>query len=689
MSRSIPLAVAFLCLASFVSADELPIGFPQDDPGAGVVLHVTGDSAIYGPDTDWKTLIDQTWGPSPLIMSERLGVFDTFWVQADQSFACFQGIDVDWKALKTHYRLEVALGVSRGRFAAIMNHLSRALRESHTNVRDLSVNRQADLKPGVPLFAIGNPGPVTRFGAALTPLADSSLLVYNALPNHPLGLVPGDIVLGYQGIPWKRIYPELLAAELPICAGLWGSSPSSYTHKMLMGCGLNWHLFDTIDVVKYATGDTVHLPVAPLAAATDTIDTYEQMPVPGVLMPRWGDWVSWGIVDHTHIGYVYVRGWIGNTGQQLRTAVDSLLQVHHVEGLIFDFRTNFGGDMFLGYDGLEQLVAYPTTIPTVEFDVRCGLGHFDMCPASGPDPYVIHGQAASDFPGPIAVLVGPCAVSAGDQVANLFRFLPRTRFFGKSTATAFNAPAQVAFPVTGWTGLVAVADAHRVGEPGQYLTHDEFPVDEPVWLTPASVARGEDDVVHAALQWMRNAYTATLVTQFTATPRGRGIELRWSFGMPERFAGVAIECAPDRDGPWTPLTLEVQEDRGESIAIDEPGARFYRLQLDLTDGSRTMFGPVASGVTLAGSELTAWPNPSSGPVRLDFSMSRSGWVRITVVDVAGRVVRRLVDDAKVAGPHALSWDGLSDRGLRVPAGIYFVRMAAPDRLLVRSVARVP
>jgi hypothetical protein len=458
---------------------------------------------------------------------------------------------------------------------------------------------------------------------------------------------------------------------------------------MLMGCGLNWHLFSTIDVVKYATGDTLHLPVAPLATATDTIDTYEQLPVPGVPIPRWGDWVTWGVVDNTHVGYVYVRGWIGSAGQELRTAVDSLLQVHHVEGLIFDFRTNFGGDMFLGYDGLEQLIAYPQTIPTIEFDARCGFGHFDMCATSGPDPYVIHGQAKSDFPGPIAVLVGPCAVSSGDQVANLFRFLPRTRFFGKPTAGAFNSPAPVDFPVTGWFGLCAVADAHLVGEPGQYLTHDEFPVDEPVWFTPASVARGEDDVVHAALQWMRSEYTATLVTQFTATPRAHGIELRWSFGMPERIAGVEVERAPDSGGPWTTLALDVHEDRGESVAIDEPGARYYRLNLTMTDGSRTTFGPVASGVASPGSDLTAWPNPSAGPVRLDFMTARTGWVQIKVMDVTGRVVRHLVDATRLPGAHQLSWDGRTDEGARAPAGIYFVRMVAPDRVVVRNVALIP
>ena len=41
----------------------------------------------------------------------------------DQRFACFQNLDVDWNALKAKYRPEIANGVSRGRFAAILGQI--------------------------------------------------------------------------------------------------------------------------------------------------------------------------------------------------------------------------------------------------------------------------------------------------------------------------------------------------------------------------------------------------------------------------------------------------------------------------------------------------------------------------------------------------------------------------------------
>jgi hypothetical protein len=348
-----------------------------------------------------------------------------------------------------------------------------------------------------------------HFGAGLTPLPDGRLLVYQAMPNHPLGLVPGDIVLGYGGVPWTQIYPELLAAQLPLTGWWWGSSESSWTHSMLMSAGLNWHLFDTIDVVKHATGETVHLPVAPLASSPGgTLDCTEQLPIPGVPKPDYlgsNDTVSSGIVEGTSVGYVYVRAWTADAESQFYGAVQSLLTQYDTSGLIFDFRTNYGGNMFLSYAALSLLFSQSQQIYTIDFAGRCNpADHLAMCPVGNAAIYAINGTAAADYDRPIAVLVGPGAVSSGDQVAHLFSFHPRARFFGKSTSTAFNSPTSMSLPIAGWSARYAQADAYRVTDPTNYLTHDELHVDEPVWLTPDDVALGKDTVVEAARHWILN-----------------------------------------------------------------------------------------------------------------------------------------------------------------------------------------
>ncbi len=515
-ARSVRSGLLALALAASVASASPPTGppppFDADPLAPSRRIVATGSDNLRLPDpgpsgagTDWRLLIDQTWGPSPYTIPQMLDLFDTFWDTIDRHFACFQGLDVDWTALRTRYRTEIESGVSNGRFTAIMNHLGLALRESHTHTYS-SVDNTA-LDPGTPLFVVGGWGNNSHFGAGLTPLPDSSLLVYKVIPDHPLGLVPGDIVLGYEGVPWKQLYRELLAAELPLTGWWWGSSSSSWTHSMLMCAGLNWHLFSTIDVLKHDSGETLHLSVAPLVGLNVALDCSEQLPVPGVPMPDYlgtGDLVSWGLISGSQIGYVYVRAWTGTAGTEFDNAIDSLLTKHQTTGLIFDFRTNYGGSMSLAYPGLQRLFRR-RTIYTVAFAERCDTtDHLAMCPSPNGPPlsYVIRGTATADYDHPIAVLVGPGAISSGDQVANLFRYHPRARFFGKSTSTAFNSPTVLPLPLSGWFALYATADAYRVSVPGDYLTHDEFPVDQPVWFAPDDVARGFDTVAGAAITWI-------------------------------------------------------------------------------------------------------------------------------------------------------------------------------------------
>ena len=517
--QSILVAVFSLCLAPSLRADSLSqkVAAPgpmvsdeqpfDPDPlviaGPGTDWPVTSASGLA---TDWAQRIDEQWGPSPWSTQTMLAIYDAFWSRIDQSFACFQGLDVDWTARRAADRAQIGGGVSLGRFVAIMNHAALALRESHTTVRYGVVNSSA-MGRGVPLFVVGGWGNNQHFGAGLTPLADGSLLVYKVVPNHPLGLVPGDVVLGYDGIPWATLYPELLAAQLPLAGFWWGSSDSSWTHSMLMSAGLNWHLFDTIDIKKYETGETVHLPVDPLSVNGPPLFCTEQLPVPGVPMPEYlttGDPVSWGVVSGTRIGYVYVQAWTGNAGTQFYEAVHTLLTQYETDGLIFDFRTNYGGNMGLAYPALELL--FGDNVWTVGFASRCGADHRAMCPSPTGPPYayVIWGTADPlVYDRPIAVLVGPGAVSSGDQVAHLFKFHPRARFFGESTSTAFNAPTTLPlFP--GWSSRYAAFDAYRVSDDTDYLTHDELRVDVPVWLEPDDVAHGKDTVVDAAIRWINN-----------------------------------------------------------------------------------------------------------------------------------------------------------------------------------------
>jgi len=65
------------------------------------------------------------------------------------------------------------------------------------------------------------------------------------------------------------------------------------------------------------------------------------------------------------------------------------------------------------------------------------------------------------------------------------------------------------------------------------------------------------------------------------------------------------------------------------------------------------------------------PNPFAGPTHIAFQLAREGSVRLTIYDIQGRRVRRLVEGGLGAGDHDVVWDGRNDAGRAARPGIYF------------------
>ncbi len=65
------------------------------------------------------------------------------------------------------------------------------------------------------------------------------------------------------------------------------------------------------------------------------------------------------------------------------------------------------------------------------------------------------------------------------------------------------------------------------------------------------------------------------------------------------------------------------------------------------------------------------PNPFNPTTTIRFSLAEAGPVRISVFDVAGRLVRTLEDGRMDAGEHSSVWDGRDDAGAPAASGIYF------------------
>ncbi len=83
--------------------------------------------------------------------------------------------------------------------------------------------------------------------------------------------------------------------------------------------------------------------------------------------------------------------------------------------------------------------------------------------------------------------------------------------------------------------------------------------------------------------------------------------------------------------------------------------------------------PGGSGIAPA---LAAAPNPFAGTLRIRYTLSLAGAVRLAVYGVDGRRIATLEDGMRTAGPHAAVWSGLDGAGRPAPPGMYFVRLDA-------------
>jgi hypothetical protein len=133
----------------------------------------------------------------------------------------------------------------------------------------------------------------------------------------------------------------------------------------------------------------------------------------------------------------------------------------------------------------------------------------------------------------------------------------------------------------------------------------------------------------------------------------------WGFPSTSELTGTSSGqyTAPESD--W--YGIVVVNDNGASGSY-EVGVQALTVAVDPEPG------PARSRLQSVG------PNPSAGPLRIEFELAHGGSVEFDVVDLAGRVVARVPTREWAAGRWAHAWDGRGEDGRRLSAGVYFVRM---------------
>lgn len=173
--------------------------------------------------------------------------------------------------------------------------------------------------------------------------------------------------------------------------------------------------------------------------------------------------------------------------------------------------------------------------------------------------------------------------------------------------------------------------------------------------------------------------TGTLYLIFRLPVGGEGIVRGEGagFGYAATDVESSIWMSPDGDewlriGTNYQLLVEpVYTDRGEAT-------RALKCSMAGID-SITDAEEESSEVKIVRTELLEpYPNPFNPATTVTFTLLAPSEVNISIYDLRGRLVYKLLDDYRNAGVHSLQWEGRDSSGRGVGCGMYFVRMSASE-----------
>jgi len=84
----------------------------------------------------------------------------------------------------------------------------------------------------------------------------------------------------------------------------------------------------------------------------------------------------------------------------------------------------------------------------------------------------------------------------------------------------------------------------------------------------------------------------------------------------------------------------------------------------------------------------SFPNTAGAATTIQYSLARGESVELSIYDLNGRLVNRLISGSEPAGSHTVRWNGHDLTGRPVPSGVYLYRLRTPSYTESRHIAVV-
>ena len=121
--------------------------------------------------------------------------------------------------------------------------------------------------------------------------------------------------------------------------------------------------------------------------------------------------------------------------------------------------------------------------------------------------------------------------------------------------------------------------------------------------------------------------------------------------------------------------------------VNDPWQYAYKISAVDFSGNESEAGALIAISDTPGSNAKAAfilhgaaPNPFNPSTTIRYSLAQSGMVSLVVYDLAGHVVRVLVNDAQEEGQHQIQWNGKNRSGGQVSSGVYLYQLRSGDKV---------
>jgi YVTN family beta-propeller protein len=190
-----------------------------------------------------------------------------------------------------------------------------------------------------------------------------------------------------------------------------------------------------------------------------------------------------------------------------------------------------------------------------------------------------------------------------------------------------------------------------------------------------------------------DAPVAVMLGAFSATVESRGVALHWETTFEYGAKGFHMLRSENEETGYERITTEAIASKasygGAVYDFTDETARpnrtyFYKLEEITGDGTGQVFGPFEVTYRAVFSLEQNFPNPFNPSTRIRFTLPEDGYVSLVVYDVAGRVVRTLINERKQANHYDVEWDGRDGNGQLVASGVYFCKLQAGKHLATKK-----